>query len=449
MHPYLSPLSSSLLGSSLGPLDSGADPGDRPTPLIAGVLSGTSADGIDVVLATATFEPMGDGRQRLAGVEGRAFATEPFDADLGRRVRSVLDGHPLGLGDLAELDRDLGLAFGTAARRVADRHGVGELVLVASHGQTVFHHDGDRRRGKVTLQLGDGDWVAEAAGVPVVSDFRTRDCAAGGEGAPLVGLVDDVLFAAASRPLAVLNLGGISNWTILERYGAEPTAFDAGPAGALLDGLSRELLDLPFDPGGREASAGTVDGARVEEWLEHPYFSVRGPRSTGRDTFGKGYVEEILASMGGRHGGRGADILATACAFVAEAAARALAQSLGTDTASLHVLVAGGGIHNACLMAALETSLRGSLGSSHAGRGREIAFFGTSEAAGVPPDGREALAFAALGARFLIGEPSTSTAATGAHPGRILGKWSPGPVPPLTSTSRQAGTDEPGSFVSG
>ncbi|QDV07772.1 Anhydro-N-acetylmuramic acid kinase [Planctomycetes bacterium Poly30] len=432
MHPFLSPFSTSLLAGSLDLEGStGAESSGRRTPLIAGVLSGTSADGIDVVLAVARFESNTQESGRLVGIEGVALATEPFDSDLGERVRAALDGAPLGLGDLAELDRDLGLAFGAAARRVADRHDLGELVLVASHGQTVFHHDGDPARGKVTLQLGDGDFVAEAAGVAVVSDFRTRDCAAGGEGAPLVGLVDDVLFAAAPRPLAILNLGGISNWTILAHRGADPVAFDAGPAGALLDGLSRALLDAPFDPGGSAASMGTVDDRLVEEWLRHPFFLTRGPRSTGRDTFGRPYVQAILDAMGEAVGDRASDLLASACAFVAKAASRALAESLPVGSAPVHLLVAGGGIHNATLMAALEASVAGDL----AARGVETASFGSSDAAGVPPDGREALAFAALGARFLIGEPSTSRAATGAAPGRILGKWSPAPPIPVSDTN--------------
>ena len=434
MHPSLSPLSVSHLAAqlSLARAFEGGEGGGGPK-LVAGVLSGTSADGIDVVLARPEYGADSGGAPRLTGLEVAAFATEPFEAVLAQRVRRVLDGAAIGLGDLAALDRDLGLAFGGAARRVADRHGVGELVLVASHGQTVFHHDGDPARGRVTLQIGDGDFVSEAAGVPVVSDFRTRDCAAGGHGAPLVGLVDDLLFRRAPRPLAILNLGGISNWTLLRGCGQEPLAFDAGPAGALLDGLSRRLLYLPCDTGGEAALVGSVQQARVAEWLKHPFLQATGPRSTGRDTFGESYVDGLLASMGASGPGAAepSDILATACAFVAEAAAKALRRALGSalDSAalptSLHVAAAGGGIHNAALMAELERSLRSELG----GLGVDLASIGSSERYGVPPDGREALAFAALGARFLVGEPSTSRSATGALGGRVLGKWTPPACP--------------------
>ena len=429
MHPSLSPLSISSLAARFkrSPVPSGAEGGPRPQ-LVAGVLSGTSGDGIDVVLARPEFGASADGSPILAGLESVAFATEPFEEGVAQRVRAVLDGEAMGLGDLAALDAALGLAFGGAARRVADRHDVGELALVASHGQTVFHHDGDPARGRITMQIGDGDFVAEAAGVAVVSDFRMRDCAAGGHGAPLVGLVDDILFGGAPRPLAILNLGGMSNWTVLLGSEQPPLAFDAGPAGALLDGLSRRLLQAPCDMGGEVALSGRVRPARVTEWLQHPFLQATGPRSTGRDTFGESYVDETLASMvtssEGSHGAE--DVLATACAFVAQAAAVALRGSLsGVERLpGLHVAAAGGGIHNAALMGELQRCLRAELGDL----GVELLSMGSSEAHGVPPDGREALAFAALGARFLVGEPSTSPSATGAQGGRILGKWTPSHV---------------------
>ena len=439
MHPSLFPLTASNLAESLAGMlaDSQTAAAGRPK-VIAGVLSGTSADGIDVVLAKVQYGATGEGSPTVTGAEALAFATEPFEPDLGRRVRAILDGEPIGLGDLAALDRDLGLAFGSAARQVADRHGVGDLVLVASHGQTVFHHDGDPSWGRITLQLGDGDFVAEAAGVPVVSDFRTRDCAAGGHGAPLVGLVDDTLFAGAPRPLAILNLGGMSNWTLLFGPGHGPLAFDAGPAGALLDGLSRRLLDAPYDRGGAAAQGGMARRELVARWLEHPFFRAKGPRSTGRDTFGEAYVDEILAAAQAFDGGAlgTADVLATACAFVAESAAVALGGALeespqgdsgGAPAGPLHVAVAGGGLHNAALMGELERSLRAGLGAERQDlkSGETLRVWSSAEF-GVPPDGREALAFAVLGARFLVGEPSSSPSATGALAGRVLGKWSSG-----------------------
>jgi anhydro-N-acetylmuramic acid kinase len=342
--------------------------------LVAGVLSGTSADGIDVAVCRVGVEADGQ-RQRICSVEATAMATVPMGAGLARRVRAILDGGPIELPALAALDRDLGLAFGAAAREVA---GPGApLVLVASHGQTVFHHDGDPALGKVTLQLGDGDFVAEAAGCSVASDFRTRDCAAGGEGAPLVVLVDEVLFAGAARPLSILNLGGIANWTLLRPDGP-PTGSDAGPAGALLDGLARLVLDRPMDRDGSAAAR----GARPE------------------------------------------DLLATATRFVARSAAADLLGGgrCGSATAGLEVAVAGGGARNPVLMGALEQELSAGL----AARGARLSGFGPSDRHGVPPDFREAMAFAVFGARLAVGEASTRPEVTGASAGRVLGKWSRG-----------------------
>ena len=225
---------------------------DSPPSVIAGVLSGTSADGIDVALCRPAYA-----NGRLVELERLHGSTEPFPGDLAGRVRAILDGGAVDLAVVATLHRDLGRAFGAAARRVAEGEGL-PLDLVASHGQTVFHHDGDRDLGPVTLQLGDGDQVAEAAGCAAATDFRTRDVAAGGEGAPLVGLVDDVLFAGAPRPLAILNLGGMANWTVLLGRGAAGMAFDVGPAAALMDGLARAVLGRAFDPGGEAALGGAA-----------------------------------------------------------------------------------------------------------------------------------------------------------------------------------------------
>lgn len=406
--------------------------------LVAGVLSGTSADGIDVVIAHARIEGAGP-RARLVGLEQVAASTESFEPALAVRVRAVLDsaavdraaldstssdrasrggGHPT-LAEIALLHRDLGRAFGSAALAVAERAGAGSLVLVASHGQTVFHHDGDPSLGKVTLQLGDGDVVAEAAGCAVASDFRSRDCAAGGEGAPLVALVDDVLFRAAPRPLAILNLGGIANWTIL-RTGKPPLASDTGPAGALLDGLARRLLDAPFDLGGAAALAGTVDPGVVDDLMGHPYIRRAWPKTTGRDTFGEHYVDEVVGRLGGRSA---PDICASAVRFVARAAARGLGEAglAGLAGQGVHVAWAGGGTHNEALLIALREEIDHELEAL----GATCASAGSSDLHGVPVDHREALAFAALGVRLALGEPSTAPSATGAAPGRVLGKWSP------------------------
>jgi len=379
--------------------------------LVAGVLCGTSGDGIDVVLARCAARA-----GRLRSVEPLAFETRPFRPELAPRVRAALDGQPLDARATALLSRDLGLAFGRAVRELAAQHDLA-LDLVGSHGLTVWHHDGTDPAGRATLQLGDGDFVAEAAGCAAVSDFRQRDLAAGGEGAPLSALADDLLFAREPRPLSVLNLGGMANLTWLGRDGEETLAFDTGPAGSLLDGLARRLFDAPCDRDGASALSGVAVPELVAELARHPFLARRPPKSTGRDTFGEAWVEGVLARARRRLDARpeddpraaARDLMATAVEFVAAAVERGVREHLPAPPARL--LVAGGGVHNRALMAALERRLACPVVSS--------------AAAGVDPDAREALVFAVLAARCALGEPSTRPAATGAAPGRAPGKISP------------------------
>lgn len=364
--------------------------------VVAGVLSGTSADGIDVALCRLRTRS-----NVLLRPELLAFETRAFPADQAARLRAVLDGGPCNLREAALLGRDLGRSFGRAARELAGQEGVG-LDLVGSHGQTVYHHDGREPTGPASLQLGEGDHVAETAGCAVASDFRQRDLAAGGEGAPISALADGLLFEHVPRPFAILNLGGMGNLTLLGERG-EPLSFDTGPAGCLLDGLARALLDREFDPEGSHAARGRADSRRVARWLEHPFFERPPPRSTGRDTFGAPWVAECL-----RAGGDPLDLLATAVEFVALTVAQSLARYAARQPREL--LVAGGGIHNRALLSRIEAHCSCPVA--------------TTAERGVDPDAREALVFAVLGARAVLGMPSTSPSATRAQAGRVLGKIS-------------------------
>lgn len=383
-----------------------ADRVERGEALCAGVLSGTSGDGIDVALARF------GARESLTLEACVAFETVPFPESLAARVRAVLDGAPCDLRETALLSRDLGLAFGAAVNEVARAH-LGEsgarVELVASHGQTVYHHDGREPSGAATLQLGDGDFVAERTGAFCVSDFRQRDVAAGGEGAPLSALCDPILFARAPRPLALLNLGGMANFTLLGQD-ERCLAFDTGPANALLDGLARRLLDRPCDEDGARALVGRVLEPALAELLAHPFLAAAPPKSTGRDTFGAAYVEAWLA----RHGAaRPEDLLHTATRSVARAAAEALAR-WGGEAGLTAVHVCGGGLHNRALVAALEEEF-----------GLRVA--STAEL-GVDPDAREALVFACLGAAAVLELPLTRPGVTGAAAGRVPGKFSTPPA---------------------
>jgi anhydro-N-acetylmuramic acid kinase len=373
--------------------------------VVAGVMSGTSGDGIDVALVRfAACAP----QDRLGLPRQLAFRIVPFAPALAARVRAVLDGAPLDLGAAALLSRDLGRAFGAAARDVARDAGLA-LDLVGSHGQTVWHHDGVEPSGPATLQLGDGDFVAEAAGCAVASDFRQRDIAAGGEGAPIAALADGLLFAALPRPAAILNLGGISNLTLLDASDG-PRSFDTGPAGALLDSLARRFLAAPYDAGGAFAAGGRASEALLFELAQHPFLRRAPPKSTGRDTFGEAWVDGIVRRA--RELGLGAqDLCATAADFVARCVTDALAAHAPAGLA--HLVVCGGGAQHARVLQGL-----GARSPAPVASGAEL---------GVDPDAREALAFAVLAARCVLALPSTSPAATGAARGRVLGKLSAAP----------------------
>lgn len=370
--------------------------------IVAGVMSGTSADGIDVALARCGGELGAPVRHELI-----AFEVVPFEPALHARVRALLerrDGGAVALGELARLHRDLGRAFGAAARAVAERHR-NRLDLVASHGQTVWHHDG-ASADAATLQLGDGDCVSEAAGCTAASDFRWRDIAAGGQGAPLVALIEHALFPRLALPGAVLNLGGIANVALFDAGGVLVLNLDTGPAGALLDGLARRLYDAAFDRDGALAARGRVDPELVAAWLAHPYFAAPPPKSTGRDTFGEAWLDGVVARASAA---RREDVLASAVELVAAHVADALARY--GSCAPRELVVAGGGALHPGLLDALRRRVRA----------RVV----TSAAHGVDPKAREALAFALLGVHCALGFPLDLSAATGARGERVLGKLSP------------------------
>ena len=377
--------------------------------IIAGVLSGTSGDGVDVAIARLEVSETDEG-YRPEALEQIAFACTNFSGDLGQRVRSVLDGVTPSLGEIAMLHRDLGLAFGGAVKALAQESGL-DPVLVGSHGQTVWHHDGAAPGERATLQLGDSDHVAEAAGCWVASDFRQADIARGGEGAPLSALVESLLFPEIERPAAVLNLGGIGNLTILGDRDEPLAAFDTGPAGCLLDGLARRLIEAPMDRGGERASMGTVDHGLLKSWMQHGFF-LGEALSTGRDTFGELYVTERLEEAKNAGVMEVDSILATATAFVAEAVARGLKRRSLRGLEGL--IVAGGGVHNAALM----TELRARTGL------RVV----SSAEMGVNPDAREALGFAALGAGCALGWAWKGPEGAVKHEKRVLGRLSPPPA---------------------
>ncbi|HKA88760.1 MAG TPA: anhydro-N-acetylmuramic acid kinase [Haliangiales bacterium] len=357
---------------------------DRPRRIV-GLNSGTSADGVDVALVEI------DGAGETTRARVLRFAKVPHPAALAARLRA-----PLAAGEIATLSFELARAFAAATRAVV---GGEPFDLVASHGQTIAHHG---RAG--TLQIGEPAVLAEILGRPVVSGFRARDVAAGGEGAPLVPLADYLLFRRPGATLACQNLGGIANVTIVGDSLAATFAFDTGPGNMPLDEVARRLGE-PYDRGGARAAAGAVDEATVAELLRHPYFSRPPPRTTGREDFGAAFVEPLWA----RFGGRADDLLATLTRFVAVSIRDAYRRFCPRVD---EVLVSGGGVDNATLRRHLVALFA------------PVPVRSTAEL-GIDPGAKEALAFAVLANQTIHDLPGNVPAATGATGPRVLGAISP------------------------
>jgi anhydro-N-acetylmuramic acid kinase len=362
----------------------------RPFRRIVGLNSGTSADGIDAAVVRV------HGAGAATRVELEAFIVHPWPAELAARLAAPADA-----AAIAVLDFEIGAAFAAAARAALDAAGQATADLVGSHGQTVAHLPRSAGLPGATLQLGQAAVIGEELGVPVVSDFRARDVAAGGEGAPLVPLADQILFHRPGRTRALQNIGGIANVTIV---GDDLLAFDTGPGNMPLDEAARRVLGRPCDAAGAHAARGTVDAAVVRELLQHPFFALPPPRSTGRERFGAHFVAPLLA----RFAGRPDDLLATLTRFVAESIHAAYVGHVLGRFVLTDVLVSGGGVHNSTLMRHLAELFAPTP-------------VGSTAAEGVDPDAKEAMAFAILANETLFAHAGNVPAATGARGPRVLG----------------------------
>ncbi len=366
-------------------------------------MSGTSLDG--VTSALVRIEEPGEG----------AFATKllaqrtiPYGAEREGRIRDALDSGKAR--ELAILHTDLGEWFAECVETLLDDSGVApaSLAFVASHGQTVWH---EPRRS--SFQLGNPAVLAERLGVSVISDFRSRDVAAGGEGAPLVPRADRLLFAAADAPRALLNIGGIANISLVPAKGdAGPLlAFDTGPGVMVIDACVQKLFPgTRYDEGGRIAKAGRLLADVADEMLAHPYFFEQPPKSTGRELFGSHYADLLIARCL-ELGGKTADIIATAVEITVGAIGRAV-QFIPPALRPRDVLHSGGGSRNPALIEPLDRVWPGTIHRSF----DEIFFDG---------DAKEAVAFAFLGYLTFTGRTGNEPGATGAAGPRILGSITP------------------------
>ncbi|WP_232534079.1 anhydro-N-acetylmuramic acid kinase [Plantactinospora sp. KBS50] len=394
-------------------------------------MSGTSYDGIDV--AVGDWELVGD-TLRLRPVGERSL---PYPDGLPDRIAAVLPPAATTIDEVCRLHTALGQAFAAAAE-VGVQIAGGRAELVVSPGQTVFHWVADgRARG--TLQLGEPAWIAHRTGLPVLSDLRAADIAAGGQGAPLVPAFDALLLAgtgagnaadaapgaaagtaaapgadraasgAASwsrAPRAALNLGGIANLTVVAPP-APVLGYDIGPANALIDAATRRCCGQPYDVDGARAAAGRVHPGLLELLLAEPYYAAPAPKSTGKELFSARYLQDRLAALGEPVDGD--DVVAT----VTELTARIVAAACDRHGVA-EVFAAGGGVRNPVLMRRLAA-----LG---AGRWR---LAGTEEL-GVPAQAREAYAFGLLGWLSWHHLPGALPSVTGARAAAVLGSWTPG-----------------------
>ncbi len=372
--------------------------------LFLGMISGTSADGIDV--AIARFHDGDSDEHRAPHAEVLYGHTYAWDDDL-RALLIELGQHApaLTLDDIGELDVRIGAAFAAAAGQAIRDSGVdrAQIAAIGSHGQTLRHRPNGRRNDgahRFTLQLGDAHLIAEATGIRTVADFRRRDVAAGGHGAPLLPALHAALLSSRDEDRAVLNLGGIANLTLLPAHGGDVGGFDTGPANGLMDAWCLRHTGERFDRGGVFAAGGRVDDALLARLLGEPWFALPPPKSTGRDQFHLGWVESNLSGTE-----TPADVQATLTALTARTVADALRATLPS---AARIIGCGGGVHNPVLMRALAEALPGVVVE-------------TTAAHGIDPDVIEALGFAWLARQTVLGRPGNLPSVTGAMGPRVLG----------------------------
>lgn len=378
---------------------------------VAGIMSGTSADGIDVAVVRIA---RGKLRPSLSLLAHEGF---PYSLPLRRAVLQAMNATTSSTAELARLQWRLGLAYAEAVTSTVRRHRV-KLDLIGCHGQTLYHQPRKAayagRSFTCTWQAGEAAAIAAATGVPVISNFRPADMLAGGQGAPLVPLLDYVLFAHAQRGRVLQNIGGIANLTAIPAASSPGTviAFDTGPGNMVIDALAQQFFAISYDRNGAIAARGKVLQPVLSQMLRARYFRMKPPRTAGREQFGREYAALFLAACK-RHSRKPEDALATATALTAESVARSYEEFVlpAMKNQPVDYIISGGGARNATLMGMLTQRLD-SLGCALA----------ASEEFGMPAQAKEAAAFALLAWQTWHHLPGNLPAATGAARPAILGQ---------------------------
>ena len=379
--------------------------------IVAGIMSGTSADGIDVALVRITSASP---RPRLKLL---AHHAAPYPPALRRAVLAAMNAPEISTAELARLNWRLGIAYAEAVRAALKKHPV-KLDLIGCHGQTIYHQSKPAsylgRPIACTWQIGEPALIASAIGVPVVSNFRPADMAAGGEGAPLVPLLDYTLFAHPKRARILQNIGGIGNLTAIPAGASakDLLAFDTGPGNMVIDAFAAQLFGKKYDRNGAIAARGRVLTQVLKPLLREPYFRKAPPKSAGREQFGSEFALAFLRACK-QSGGNSEDAISTATALTAESIAlaceRFVVSLMGNSPADF--IVSGGGSRNTTLMNVLRDRLLP--------RGFRVT---TSDQAGIPSQAKEAVAFALLAWQTWHRLPGNIPAATGASRPAILGE---------------------------
>ena len=385
--------------------------------LVLGLMSGTSADGIDVALARVS------GASPHLDAKLLGHTSSKFPPALRKEILRVAEQHPIAAGELSQLNFRLGEVFAEAALAACRKFHVSpkRVALIGSHGQTIFHQGKPApylgHATASTLQIGEPSVIAARTGITTVGDFRSADIALGGQGAPLVPFADYLLYRHEKLGRVSLNLGGIANITVIPPA-AKPEqilAFDTGPANILIDALVAHFTHgrQRFDKDARLARSGRSIPALLDELMRDPYLKLAPPKSTGREYYGQAYVKKILA-LGKKHRAKPADLIRAATIFTALSVVDALNRFVLPKTKIHQLIVSGGGAKNPLVVAQLSAAL---------GRIEII----PSSRFGIPGDAKEAFAFALLAYETFHHRPSNLPSATGAHAPAILGKISSAP----------------------
>ena len=378
--------------------------------IVAGVMSGTSADGVDVAVVSI------QGRGSYLSFDLLIHDYSEYPKAIRQAVLAAMNAGRINVAELSRLNFRLGEFYADAVAKAQKKAKGKKLDLVGCHGQTIYHQGtAEPYLGKkiaCTWQTGEGSVVAARLGIPVVSDFRPADMAAGGKGAPLVPLLDYAIFRSKNKGRIVQNIGGIANLTAIPAD-AEPDemmAFDTGPGNMVVDRLMQVLFGKPFDHGGAVARKGTILQPVLEDFLNASYFKLKPPKTAGREEFGAEYAEAFLRKCGKA---AKADVITTATALTARSMAQALQRFVLQRGRYLDWVVSGGGTKNAALMAMLE---------------KEAAEMGLwlrhSDDFGIPSSAKEAVAFALLAYQTWNQLPGNVPSATGAKRPMVLGKIS-------------------------